>query len=120
MSLQRRRGIAGLALAAAAVLALTLAPLVHGLVHGDHQVEALARIHVANVAFSAQHGAPHESTACDLYRVCLAPGGLAPPGVDIVPPIAAITLAAGTPRPEQLALPPRDPPRARGPPAIIA
>lgn len=120
MSLRRRQGIAGLALAAAAVLAFALAPLVHGLVHGDHQVEALAQIHAANAAFGTQQGAPNDGQACDLYRLCLAPGGLAPPNGDVAPPIAAITVDTGTPRPETPALAPRQLPRARAPPAIVA
>lgn len=111
-----RIGARVLALAALAMFAL--APLAHGIVHGEHLIEAaLDQTHAPHDTARAD-GAPgsHEHGACALYQLCLAAGGPAPVALEAVPVRIAHTLdipylATLLPDPST-----RDRPRERGPP----
>lgn len=100
-------------LALAAYFALAFAPLAHGLVHGDHLVEALIDAHHEG---RGAPGAAHHEIHCPLYKFCLAPVALGPDAPQIAP---LATAHAPDRTPLSLAAPRlavRDLPRARGPP----
>jgi len=105
----------GLWLALVALATVSFAPFVHGMVHGDHLIEALFEAH--HSANPHQPADTHQHQAhCPLYQFCLASAGLAPDAPQIarladahvldhkLPPLSAPQLAI------------RDLPRSRGPP----
>lgn len=110
-----RRIRCGSVLAALAIVLFASAPVVHGLVHPDHVIEAWLASSSSQSGGSTDHGKTDDGNHCLLFQLSLTSGHLSSPSV-VAEPFGWDVVAYAIPADYRASIAPRYQPRGRGPP----